>query len=87
MGNETYTEDRAKDMLFSTIEQGSETFYFYVLTENVNYVKSDISVLNGKKIGINAGFYQVSLFKEWCVENNIKCELVEYHNDEQRKRS
>ena len=31
MGNVTYTEERAKDMLFSTIEQGSETFYFYVV--------------------------------------------------------
>ena len=84
MGNVTYTEERAKDMLFSTIEQGSETFYFYVLTENADYVKSDISILNGKKIGINAGSYQVSLFKEWCAENNIDCELVEYHDNDQR---
>lgn len=84
MGNVSYTEERAKEMFFSTAEQGTETFYLYALSGNSNLIKYDLSILNGKKIGINAGSYQISLFQNWCKENNLNCIIVEYDNNDKR---
>jgi len=81
MGNVSYTPERAKDMYFSEEEQGSETYYFYTLLKNANLVRYDKQILNGKRIGINAGSYQLDLFKEWCKKNNIDCSIIEYEND------
>ena len=58
MGNVSYTEERAQKMSFSSVEQGLESFYFYVLSENANLVKLDVSILNGKRVGVNADSYQ-----------------------------
>ena len=84
MGNVSYTEERANKMSFSAVEQGLETFYFYVLSENANLVKLDLSILNGKRVGVNAGSYQKTLFEEWCKNNDIDCTIVEYQDDEKR---
>ena len=84
MGNVSYTEERAQKMSFSSVEQGLESFYFYVLSENANLVKLDVSILNGKRVGVNADSYQKTLFEDWCKNNNIDCKIIEYKDDEQR---
>lgn len=80
MSNVSYTPERAEYIDYSAGEQGEEYFYIYGYDGICDIDASDISDFNGRKIGITAGSYQIELLNEWCQENNIDCEIIEYDN-------
>lgn len=78
----SYTPERAKNMLFSTLPMGSEEYY--ILIDNTSTVVNpeDITTLNGKRIGINAGSIQESIYERWASENGIKANVVRIDGQE-----
>jgi diguanylate cyclase (GGDEF)-like protein len=85
MSDISYTDERAQLIDYSTMEQGQEYYYIYTYKDDNSIISNNLELLNGKKIGINAGSYQIQLFNDWCWKNNINCELVEYENSDERE--
>ncbi|MDY5663053.1 MAG: transporter substrate-binding domain-containing protein, partial [Blautia sp.] len=84
MGNISYTEERARYIDYATEEQGREYYYLFVREDRTDISASDLSTLNGARVGINKGSVQVELFEEWCKENQIDCEIVLYEDSAER---
>ena len=84
MGDLSYTEDRAKDVLFSKEEQGREYYYLFVREDRTDISAMDVSTLQGAKVGINKGSIQVELFEKWCEKNNVTCQIELYESSAQR---
>ena len=73
----SYTEERAKDMLFTDLPMGTEEYCIFVTPKNNVISSEDLSTLNGKRIGVNKGSLQADLFAQWAKDNNVEAELVE----------
>ncbi len=77
MSDVSYTEERAKDMLYSSEPMGSEDYFIFVAPENTEIRQNDYSTFNGKRIGIVKGSIQVGFYKDWAEKNGVLAELVE----------
>ena len=55
MGDISYTEDRAEEMLFSDEPMGEEKYYLYADFSRTDISASNFKTLNGKKIGVLMG--------------------------------
>ena len=84
MGDLSYTEERAKDINFAKEEQGREYYYLFVREDRTDINANDVNTLQGAKVGINKGSIQVDLFKDWCKENNVNCQIELYDSSEKR---
>ncbi len=84
MGNLSYTEERAQDIFYSIEEQGHESFYIYVTADQTAIDPTDHTTLNGKRVGVNKDSFQQELFIEWCEQNGVECEIVEYTDSLER---
>ena len=51
LGGISYTEERSTSMLFSELPMGEDKYYLYVDTSNTDISISDLTTLNGKRIG------------------------------------
>lgn len=78
----SYTEERAKDMLFSELPMGTEEYIIFISPDNTEINSEDLSTLNGKKIGVNKGSIQEGFYQEWAGENNVTADLVELTTNE-----
>ncbi|MBQ7581165.1 MAG: EAL domain-containing protein, partial [Clostridia bacterium] len=77
MSDVSFSEDRAKTMLFSNRPMGTEEYYLFANPSDISGNTSDYSSLNGKSVGINKGSIQVELFKEWEKTNKVQMKIVE----------
>ncbi|MBO4383998.1 MAG: EAL domain-containing protein [Clostridia bacterium] len=77
MNDVSYTEDRAKDMLFSELPMGTEEYCVFIAPGNRDITSEDYSTLNGKKVGVNKNSIQAGMFIEWEAQHGIRAELVE----------
>ena len=77
MSDVSYTEERAKNMLFSTHAMGSENYFIFVAPGNTGIKQDDYSTFNGKKVGIGKSSVQVDFYKQWAEENDVRAEIVE----------
>ncbi|MBR4721295.1 MAG: EAL domain-containing protein [Clostridia bacterium] len=77
MSDVSYTEERAKNMLYSAHPMGSEDYFVFVAPGNTEIKQDDYSTFNGKRIGINKGSVQIGFYNKWAAENNVHAELVE----------
>ncbi|SDA14370.1 diguanylate cyclase (GGDEF) domain-containing protein [Ruminococcus sp. YE71] len=77
MGNISYMEERAKDILYASLPMGTETYYLFVAPDNKEIQADDTASLNGKKIGVAKESIQCALFKEWTASHGIDAEIVE----------
>lgn len=84
MGDLSYTEERAKDILYAKEEQGREYYYLFVREDRTDLSASDLSTLENARVGINKGSVQVELFEKWCEENNVHCQIELYENSSKR---
>ena len=84
MGDLSYTEERAKDINFAKEEQGREYYYLFVREDRTDISATDLSTLQGAKVGINKGSVQVDLFKDWCRQNNVDCQIELYSDSKAR---
>ena len=77
MSDVSYTEERAEMMLFSELPMGSEEYYLFIDRDNTEITPEDYSTLNGKKVGVYKGSYQLGLFIEWAAAHGIEADIVE----------
>ena len=77
MSDVSYTPERAEYMLFPSLPMGAEDYYLFISQENREISSSDLSTLNGKKVGVNRGSVQVQFYREWEQRNNVGSEIVE----------
>lgn len=72
----SYTDDRAKTMLFSDLPMGEEKYYLYADLTNTDISASDLSTLNGKRIVVMEKSVQATQFTEWEKKNNVKTKHI-----------
>ena len=84
MSDISYTEERAEKILYPTLPMGTEDYYIFKAPGNEGILSSDLTTLNGKKVGVNRNSLQAALYTEWAKENHISSEvlLIEYTEEE-----
>ena len=82
MSDVSYTAERAEKMLFPELPMGAEEYYLFVSPHNHGISSSDISTLNGKRVGVNRDSIQAVFYLEWAKRNGIEAELVELTGSE-----
>ena len=85
MGDISYTEDRAEEMLFSDEPMGEEKYYLYADLSRADISASDYKTLNGKKIGVLMGTEPEVMLTEWEEKYGIKTQHVNISNNEDVK--
>ena len=85
MGDISYTEDRAGEMLFSDEPMGEEKYYLYADFSRTDISASDFKTLNGKKIGVLMGTEPEAMLTEWEEKHGIKTEHVNISDNEDVK--
>ncbi|MGN8785909.1 substrate-binding periplasmic protein, partial [Blautia sp. HCP3S3_D9] len=65
LGGISYTEERSTSMLFSELPMGEDKYYLYVDTSNTDISTSDLTTLNGKRIGMLPNALPAEMFHEW----------------------
>ena len=75
------TEERQSQMLFSSYAMGTENYYLYVSDKAKSIDEMDYSTLNGKRIGVNDGSIQQTLFEKWAETNGVSVELIPCNGD------
>ena len=77
MSDVSFKEERTKDMFFSSLPMGTETYYVFVSPDNTEITALDFSTLNGKTVGVTKDSIQRDLFLEWEKNHGVKANLVE----------
>ena len=85
MGDISYTEDRAEEMLFSDEPMGEEKYYLYADFSRTDISASNFKTLNGKKVGVLMGTEPEEMLTEWEEKHGIKTEHVNISNNEDVK--
>ena len=85
MGDISYTEDRAEEMLFSDEPMGEEKYYLYADLSRADISASDYKTLNGKKIGVLMGTEPEAMLTEWEEKYDLKTQHVNISNNEDVK--
>ena len=86
MGDISYTEDRAEEMLFSDEPMGEEKYYLYADFSRTDISASNFKTLNGKKIGVLMGTEPEVMLTEWEEKHGIKTEHVNISDNEDVKK-
>ena len=86
MGDISYTEDRAEEMLFSDEPMGEEKYYLYADFSRTDISASNFKTLNGKKIGVLMGTEPEAMLTEWEEKHGIKTEHVNISDNEDVKK-
>lgn len=58
----SYSEERTKDMLFTSIPMGTESYYLFTAPNNNTISADDLSSLNGKRVGVAKRKHTKGLF-------------------------
>ena len=83
MSDVSYSEERTKDMLFTSLPMGTESYYIFISPDNEEISSDNLSTLNGKRIGVTEGSIQKEYFIEWERIHGINAELVEVNGTEE----
>ena len=74
----SYTEERAKKILFSAEAMGSEDYHVFIAPDNSEISPDDFSTFNGKRVGVNKNSIQEQLFLNWAEEHDVKPLVEEF---------
>ena len=74
----SYTEERAKEILFPNEPMGYEHYYLYSSLDNTSITPGDYASMNGKTVGVTTGTILAELLKQWCKQKKINFKFVEY---------
>ena len=85
MGTLSYTDERAKTMLFSDLPMGEEKYYLYADLANSDISASDITSLNGQSIAMMENSVQTTQFSDWEKKYNVKTTHVFVNSMDQAK--
>ena len=72
----SYTEERAREILFPNEPMGYEHYYLYSSLDNTSITPGDYASMNGKTVGVTTGTILAELLKEWCKQKNINFKFV-----------
>ena len=75
LGGISYAEERSDSMFFSELPIGEDKYYLYVDTSNTDISTSDLTTLNGKRIGMLPDALPAKMFHEW-EKDNISAVLL-----------
>ena len=64
MGDMSYAEERSASMLFSELPMGEDKYYLYINPSDTDISASDLTTLNGKRIGVVPDTLSASRFCE-----------------------
>lgn len=73
----SYTKERAESILFPSVPMGSESYYIFVRSGNMDLTMEDISSFDGKVFGVDKGSVMETLTKEWAEKNNLNIIIKE----------
>ena len=73
----SFTENRAKTMLYSALPMGEEEYYIFVSNRNKEISLTDYTTFNGKRVGVNRGSVQKDQYIAWAEKYNVQTEIVE----------
>ncbi len=74
----SYTEERAKQILFPDEPMGQEYYYLYASDKNTSITTGDYKSMNGKIVGITTGTTMTEMLKQWCKKKKVDLKIVEY---------
>ena len=74
----SYTEERAKEILFPDEPMGFEYYYLYTSEKNTSINSGDIESIRDKTVGVTSGTVLVDLLKKWFAKKNVELKIVEY---------
>ncbi len=77
MSDVSYTEERTKDMLYTSIPMGTEAYYIFVSPDNKEITSDNITSLNGKRVGVAKNSILKDIFIEWSEKHGIKTNITE----------
>lgn len=82
----SYTDERAKTMLFSDQPMGEEKYYLYADLTHAHISPSDLSTLNGKRVAVMEKSVQATQFSQWEKKHNIKTQHINVDSFEKAKK-
>ena len=74
----SYTEERAKAILYPDEPMGHEYYYLYSAQGNNSVDPGDYETFRGKKVGITRGTMQIGMLKGWCEKKGVELDFIEY---------
>ena len=77
MGDMSYAEERSASMLFSELPMGEDKYYLYINPSDTDISASDLTTLNGKKIGVVPDTLSASRFCEWEKSHGVDTQQVD----------
>lgn len=83
LANVSYTEERARNFLYTSLPMGTEAYYVFISPGNSTISSENYASLNGKTIGVAKGSIQSSLFRQWADDHNVTPELIELTSTEE----
>lgn len=86
MGDISYTDDRAKEMLFSEESMGDEKYVLYANLSDMDIVPSDFKSLDGRRIGVLKGAKPEYMLTNWENKYGIHTEHVNVSGNEDVKK-
>ena len=87
IGDISYTEERAQEMLFSEEPMGEEKYILYADLSHTDIETSNFKSMDGKRVGVLLGTEPESMLTEWEKTNGIHTEHVNvYDNDDVKKK-
>ena len=86
MGDISYTDDRAIEMLYSEETMGEENYVLYANLSDTDIVSSDFKSLDGKRIGVLKGAKPEYMLTEWENKYGIHTEHVNVSGNEDVKK-
>ena len=76
MSGVSYTEERAKTMLFSELPMGEEKYYLYADITNTDISASNLKSLNDKRVGLLEGSIHATQFYKWEKKQKLHLQYV-----------
>ena len=76
MGGVSYTEERTDTMLFSELPMGKEKYYLYADLSNTDLSTSDLTTLNGKRIGMLEESFATAQYCAWEEKHGLRTQHV-----------
>ena len=77
MGGISYAEERSSSMLFSELPMGEDRYYLYVNPTDTDISVSDLTTLNGKRIGLMPDTISAREFCEWKNNHGVDTKQVD----------
>ena len=77
MGDMSYAEERSASMLFSELPMGEDKYYLYINPSDTDISASDLTTLNGKRIGVVPDTLSASRFCEWEKSHGVNTQQVD----------